>query len=214
MVAADSPFQSVADMDGATICVASGTTTEGNVAPRVRTARHRAGRGAFLPGPRAHPGGLPRRSVRRVVVRHVPAHRPAIGVPERARRRCGSSRTSFSKEPLAPAVRRRRDRARAGGGLGDLRDHPGRGVRDHLAEHRRVRRQRGPERPDLPRARPRRAAPSTRASACPRTSRSRSSPRSGTTARSSRSTSRRSVSSGALNALWTDGGLLYAPPYR
>ncbi len=32
MVAADSPYESVADMDGATVCVASGTTTEGNVA--------------------------------------------------------------------------------------------------------------------------------------------------------------------------------------
>lgn len=32
MVAADSPYQSVADMDGATVCVAAGTTTEGNVA--------------------------------------------------------------------------------------------------------------------------------------------------------------------------------------
>lgn len=32
MVAADAPYQSVADMDGTTICVASGTTTEGNVA--------------------------------------------------------------------------------------------------------------------------------------------------------------------------------------
>ncbi len=32
MVAADSAFQSIADMDGTTICVASGTTTEGNVA--------------------------------------------------------------------------------------------------------------------------------------------------------------------------------------
>ena len=32
MVAADAPFESVADMDGTTICVASGTTTEGNVA--------------------------------------------------------------------------------------------------------------------------------------------------------------------------------------
>lgn len=31
MVAADSPYESVADMDGATVCVASGTTTEGNV---------------------------------------------------------------------------------------------------------------------------------------------------------------------------------------
>jgi general L-amino acid transport system substrate-binding protein len=32
MVAADSPYQSVADMGGTTICVASGTTTEGNIA--------------------------------------------------------------------------------------------------------------------------------------------------------------------------------------
>jgi general L-amino acid transport system substrate-binding protein len=32
MVAADAPYQSVADMDGTTICVASGTTTEGNIA--------------------------------------------------------------------------------------------------------------------------------------------------------------------------------------
>ena len=32
MVSADSEYQSVEDMDGATICVASGTTTEGNVA--------------------------------------------------------------------------------------------------------------------------------------------------------------------------------------
>ena len=32
MVAADSGFQSIDDMDGATVCVAAGTTTEGNVA--------------------------------------------------------------------------------------------------------------------------------------------------------------------------------------
>jgi general L-amino acid transport system substrate-binding protein len=32
MVAADAPYESVADMDGTTICVASGTTTEGNIA--------------------------------------------------------------------------------------------------------------------------------------------------------------------------------------
>jgi general L-amino acid transport system substrate-binding protein len=31
MVAADAPYQSVADMGGTTICVASGTTTEGNI---------------------------------------------------------------------------------------------------------------------------------------------------------------------------------------
>jgi len=32
MVAADAPYQAVADMDGTTICVAAGTTTEGNIA--------------------------------------------------------------------------------------------------------------------------------------------------------------------------------------
>lgn len=32
MVAADSPYQSVADMDGVNVCVATGTTTEGNAA--------------------------------------------------------------------------------------------------------------------------------------------------------------------------------------
>jgi general L-amino acid transport system substrate-binding protein len=32
MVAADAPYQTVADMDGTTVCVAAGTTTEGNVA--------------------------------------------------------------------------------------------------------------------------------------------------------------------------------------
>jgi general L-amino acid transport system substrate-binding protein len=32
MVAADAPYESVADMDGTSICVASGTTTEGNIA--------------------------------------------------------------------------------------------------------------------------------------------------------------------------------------
>ena len=48
-----------------------------------------------------------------------------------------------------------------------------------------------------------------------RTSRPRSSARSATTARSSRPTWRRSASpSAGLNALWSDGGLQYAPPYR
>jgi general L-amino acid transport system substrate-binding protein len=32
MVAADAPYQAVADMDGTTVCVAAGTTTEGNIA--------------------------------------------------------------------------------------------------------------------------------------------------------------------------------------
>jgi general L-amino acid transport system substrate-binding protein len=32
MVAADAPYQTVADMDGTTVCVAAGTTTEGNIA--------------------------------------------------------------------------------------------------------------------------------------------------------------------------------------
>ena len=39
MVAADSGFESIDDMDGAIVCVADGTTTEGNVGRRVRPPR-------------------------------------------------------------------------------------------------------------------------------------------------------------------------------
>ena len=84
MVAADSGFASVADMDGVIVCVAQGTTTEGNAAAEaarlgldweVRSFERR----------RADPAGVRGRSVRRLVVRRRPAGRPALRLPGGAR---------------------------------------------------------------------------------------------------------------------------------
>ncbi len=83
MVAADSGFASLADMDGVIVCVAQGTTTEGNAAAEAGPPRSHLG-SAPVRERRPHPGGIHRRSVRWLVVRHEPAHRPALDVPRRS----------------------------------------------------------------------------------------------------------------------------------
>ena len=86
MVAADSGFTSIDDMDGAVVCVAAGTTTEGNVATEF------AARGLTVDVQSfedidLRPGGVHRRAVRRVVERRQPARRPPLRLPGRAPRR-------------------------------------------------------------------------------------------------------------------------------
>ena len=84
MVAADSGFASIADMDGVIVCVAQGTTTEGNAAAEAARLGLDLG-GAPVRRRRPHPGSVHRRAVRRLVVRHEPAHRSALDLPGRAR---------------------------------------------------------------------------------------------------------------------------------
>ena len=201
-------------MDGATICVAGGTTTEGNVGTEFARRGLTANVQSFDER-RPAPGGVHRRAVRRLVERQQPAQRPALGLPGRARRARRSSTTSSRKEPLTPAVVDGDSRWAQAVELGDLRHDPGRGVRAHDGQRRRRPHQRGPQRGHVPRRRQRRrhgARPGPRAVARLRLQHRRR--RSATTARSSRPTWRRSGSSAGVNALWTDGGLQYAPPYR
>ena len=102
MVAADSGFESIDDMDGTTICVAAGTTTEGNVA----TEFARRGLTADVQSFDEHrpaPGGVHRRAVRRLVERQQPARALRSAYPD------GPDALVifddiFSKEPLTPAV--------------------------------------------------------------------------------------------------------------
>ena len=167
-------LRAVADMDGTSICVAAGTTTEGNVAAEFArlgldlvevlsfddTALLQE---AFMPGP-----------LRRLVVRHLPAHRLPLRVPRRPRR-AAHPRRRVLEGAARPGRPRRRHRLGPGRRTG--RSSPPSRPRSSasLEEHRRLRRQRRPQHPHVPRRRTRRAAPSTRASACPPTSRCRSS---------------------------------------
>ena len=82
MVTADSGITGLDDMDGATVCVLSGTTTEQNLAtvfnargPELRAAVVRRGR----PDPRGDPPG----PVRRLDVGPLAAGRAAVGVAGR-----------------------------------------------------------------------------------------------------------------------------------
>ncbi len=99
MVATDAPYQSVADMDGTTICVASGTTTEGNIAIEFARLGIAPAEVLSFPDARAHPGGVPRRSLRRLVLRRVPAHRAPFGLPRGARRAAHPRVTSSPRSP-------------------------------------------------------------------------------------------------------------------
>ena len=80
MVRADSGYTSIDDMDGTTICVLSGTTTELNLA----TAASEAGI-SYTPltftERRPDPGGVHRRAVPGLDVRQVAARRRPVGVP-------------------------------------------------------------------------------------------------------------------------------------
>ena len=60
MVAADSGFATLDDMEGTVICVAAGTTTEGNVATEF-ARRGLDCRSAVVRRRRADPGGVPGR---------------------------------------------------------------------------------------------------------------------------------------------------------
>ena len=85
MVAADSGFASLADMSSAIVCVAKGTTTEGNAAGRVEPSR--AGLGdPHVRRHRSDPERVRGRPVRRMVVRHESADRSSQCLPGWRRR--------------------------------------------------------------------------------------------------------------------------------
>ena len=196
MVAADSGFASLADMDGVIVCVAQGTTTEGNAAAEAA----RLGvtwevrpfedvdliQEAFIAG---QCDGWSSDTSQLVGLRSTYPEGPdALTIlPE-----------VFSKEPLAPAVADGDSEWAQAVNWAILATITGRGARDHLRERRHLRRHRRHQHPAVPRPDRRWMTPSSiPASACRRTTPSRSSARWATTERSSRSTSLRWVSIGA-----------------
>ena len=174
MVAADSGYASIDDMDGAVVCVAAGTTTEGNVATEF------AARGLTVDVQSFDDIDLVQeafisRPVRRLVERRQPAGVAPGQLPGRPRLARHLRRRVL--QGAADAGRhRRRHGVGAGRRVGDLRHDPGRGAGHHVGDGRGRRR---------PATTPPRccssAAPtptarrSIRASACRPTSRCRSS---------------------------------------
>ena len=187
MVAADSGFASIDDMDGAVVCVAAGTTTEGNVATEF------AARGLTVEVQSFDDIDL---------IQEAFIAGQCDGWSSDVSQLAGSRSANYPDGPEAlvifergvlqgaarPGRRRRRHAVGAGRRVGDLRHDPGRGVRHHVGERRRL---------DAAATTPPSctflgrgasddgARRSTRVSACRPTSPSRSSPRSATTARSS-----------------------------
>ena len=196
MVAADSGYASIDDMDGAVVCVAAGTTTEGNVATEFEARGLTVDvqsfddidlvQEAFLAGQcDGWSSDGSQLASRRA---NYPDGPDALVIFEDV----------FSKEPLTPAVIDGDTAVGPGRRVGDLRHDPGRGARHHVRDRRGRRRRRRRRQGPVPRRRQRRRhRRSTRASACRPTSRCRSSPRSATTARSSTPTCRRSGSRNA-----------------
>ena len=196
MVATDSGITDLDGLAGQVVCVAGGTTTEGNVAtefarlglaaPEILSVRER----------RPAPAGVPGGPLRRLVVGPQPAHRPALELPGRARRADDPRRHLLQG---AAGARRARRRLRVGPGrrVGDLRHDPGRGVRHQLENIEEQLASTNPTIQALPRRRRRRRRARSRPRPRARLRRRRSSPRSATTARSTRPTSPRSASSGA-----------------
>ena len=107
MVAADSGYTSIDDMDGAVVCVAAGTTTEGNVATEFASPRPDRRR-AVVRRHRPRPGGVPGRPAA-TGGRATAASWPRAGPTTRtAPDSLVIFDEVFSKEPLTPAVDRRR----------------------------------------------------------------------------------------------------------
>ena len=109
---------------------------------------------------------------------------------------------------------RRRQRARPGRRVGDLRHHPGRGVRHRLDEHRRVQRQRRTRTSGPSSARARRAARSIPGLGLPADFAVQVITQVGNYGEIFEEHLAPLGLERGVNTLWTDGGLLYAPPYR
>ena len=114
MVAADSGYASIDDMDGAIVCVADGTTTEGNVATEFDRSRPHGRRRS-----RSTDIDLLQEAFDRRLDATAGRPTPASSTPCAATTRDGADALTilaevFSKEPLAPAVRRRRQPLGAG----------------------------------------------------------------------------------------------------
>ena len=88
MVAADSGITALTDLSGQVVCVAGGTTTEGNVATEFAAPGARAARSAVVRRCGIVASRVPRRPVRRLVVGPQPAH----GLALRLSRRTGHAR--------------------------------------------------------------------------------------------------------------------------
>ena len=214
MVAADSGFASLADMDGVIVCVAQGTTTEGNAAAEAArlgvTWEVRAFEDidliqeAFIAG---QCDGWSSDTSQLVGLRSTYPEGPdALTIlPE-----------VFSKEPLAPAVADGDTEWAQAVNWAILATITGRGVRDHLRERRHLRRHRRHQHPAVPRLDGRRetGASSIPASACPRTTPSRSVSQVGNYGEIFEEHLAPLGLDRGVNAQWTDGGLMYAPPYR
>ena len=203
-------------MDGVIVCVAQGTTTEGNAAAEAARlgldwevrpfedadliqAAFEAGQCDGWSSDTSQLTGL--RST-------YPAGPEALTIlPE-----------VFSKEPLAPAVADGDRQWAQAVELGDLRHDPGRGVRHHVGRTS-TRFDAGTD-PNIQRflglevEGEEGAAVLDPGLGLPTDFACRSSPRSATTARSSSAHLAPLGLERGVNALWTDGGLMYAPPYR
>ena len=215
MVAADSGFACIEDMDGAIVCVAAGHHDRGQRRRRGRPPR-RDWEVPPVRRPRPDPGGVHRRPVRRLVVatsasspgcaRPIPDGPEALTIlPTRCSPRSRSARPSRRRPQWAQAVE-----------LGGLRHDPRRGVRHHLGERRRDAPSRRPQHPSLPR---RRGGATTAAVldpglGLPPDFAYQVISQVGQLRRDLRAATCPARARAGLNALWTDGGLLYAPPYR
>ena len=214
MVAADSGFASIADMDGVIVCVAQGTTTEGNAAAEAA----RLGldwevrpfedtdliQEAFVAG---QCDGWSSDTSQLTGLRSTYPDGPdALTIlPE-----------VFSKEPLAPAVADGDTEWAQAVNWADPGHDPGRGVRDHLGEHRHLRRHRGHQHPAVPRSDRRRddAAVLDPGLGLPTDFAYQVVSQVGNYGEIfERHLAPLGLERG-VNALWTDGGLMYAPPYR
>ena len=214
MVAADSGFASVEDMDDVIVCVAQGTTTEGNAAAEAA----RLGltwevrpfddldliQEAFVAG---QCDGWSSDTSQLTGLRSTYPDGPeALTIlPE-----------VFSKEPLAPAVADGDSAVGAGRQLGDPRHDPGRGVRHHVGERRHVRRHDRRQHPALPRPRGREdeAAVLDPGLGLPTDFAYQVVNQVGNYGEIFDEHLTPLGLERGVNALWTDGGLMYAPPYR
>ena len=87
MVATDSGIADLDGLAGQVVCVAGGTTSEGNVATEFARLGLEAARDPVVRERRPPAAGLPGGPLRRLVVGPQPAHRPALQLPRRARTR-------------------------------------------------------------------------------------------------------------------------------
>ena len=136
MVAADSGFASLEDMDDVDRLRRQGHHHRGQRGRRGRPARRCTGRSAPSTDPDLIQAAFVGRPVRRLVVRHEPA-RPACARPTPTAPTRSRSWPRSSPRSRSPRRCRRRHAVGAGRRLGDPRHDPGRGVRHHPGQRRR-----------------------------------------------------------------------------